>query len=181
MIYTIKTERLGLRNWSTADLQSFTVMNQNPDVMRYFPSTYGRERTATLIERMQRQYEKTKYCYFAADDLWTGEFIGFIGLMFQDYPAPFTPCIDIGWRLTPSVWGRGLATEGATACLNYAFGALNLKEVYSVASVANVPSIKVMQKIGMRFQYEFKHPALVHSPDLEVCVLYKIEKSWWRK
>ncbi|MEM6772576.1 MAG: GNAT family N-acetyltransferase, partial [Bacteroidota bacterium] len=87
----------------------------------------------------------------------------------------FTPCTDIGWRLHPDVWGQGLATEGARACLDFAFGELGLDQVVAVAVKQNAPSIRVMEKLGMEYDLEFIHPALVESPRLSRCVLYTIK------
>ena len=172
MLYTIQTDRLGLRNWKSTDLIPMAAINQNPKVMRFFPSKPDKKATADHIHNMQSQFAKAQYCYFATEILATKEFIGFIGLMYQDYDAPFTPCVDIGWRLKPSAWGKGYATEGASACLDYAFDTLNLDAIYSIAPIINEPSISVMKKIGMDLAYTFKHSKLNDFPDLEECALY---------
>lgn len=177
MKYAIKTARLGLRNWKLEDLAPMTALNQDPEVMRFFPSMPDEKATANYIKKMQSQFVKTKYCYFAAELLTTQEFIGFIGLMYQEYVADFTPCVDIGWRLKQSAWGKGYATEGAKACLNYAFDTLNIPEIYSIAPVINIPSISVMRKIGMTFSKTFHHPALSDFPALEECALYIKKKG----
>jgi len=95
--------------------------------------------------------------------------------MYQDYEAHFTPCVDIGWRLKKSVWRRGYASEGAKACLDYAFNQLDLKTIYSVASKVNTPSIGVMQKIGMQKDSEFQHPRLMDFERIRDCELYRID------
>ena len=175
--YLIKTPRLGLRTWQTDDLDAFAVINADPEVMRYFPSALSREETAAFIERLQKHQAENDYCYFAADVLETGELIGFIGIARQTYlknPPTFT---DIGWRLKQSAWGKGLATEGANAVLNFAFRNTDVAEIYSVCSVVNFPSERVMQKIGMQHQRIFRHPKLTNSPRLEKCHLYCIKKE----
>lgn len=174
MPYTIQTQRLGLRNWKDSDLKAMTTLNQDPKVMQYFPSMPDEAQTSDYIKRMQAQFAKTNYCYFAAEVLATQEFIGFIGLMYQEYEAAFTPCVDIGWRLKQSAWGKGYATEGAKACLEYAFKNLEIDTIYSVAPLVNIPSITVMKKIGMQLSTTFKHPKLGDFPDLETCALYVI-------
>ena len=114
------------------------------------------------------------YCYYAVEILGTKDLIGFIGIAYQDYEADFTPCIDIGWRLTTSVWGKGYATEGAKACLDHAFQQLAVDKIYAVAPITNIPSIHVMQKIGMQPVKTFHHPRLTNFPPLRQCVLYQI-------
>lgn len=176
MHYTIQTERLGLRNWKDSDLKAMTALNKDPKVMQYFPSMPDEAATLAYIKRMQAQFAKTQYCYFAAEILATQEFIGFIGLMYQDYEAEFTPCVDIGWRLKQTAWGKGYATEGAKTCLGYAFNNLKIDTIYSVAPLVNTPSISVMKKIGMSLSSTFKHPKLGNFPVLETCALYLIHK-----
>lgn len=175
MVYPIKTPRLQLRNWKMADLEAMTAINQSATVMQFFPNKPDKKATQVFIKRMQQQFDKSGYCYFAAELIDTKEFIGFIGLMYQEYKAPFTPCVDIGWRLKETAWGKGYATEGAEACIKYAFNILNLKEIYSVAPIINSPSISVMKKIGMQKSYNFPHPALNDFPNLQECALYHIK------
>lgn len=173
--YIIKTSRLGLRNWTDDDLDAFAAINQNDEVMAYFPSKPDRAQTLALIQRMQKQFADHGYCYFAAELLDTKELIGFIGLCYQTYEAPFTPCTDIGWRLDPRFWGHGYATEGAEACLDYAFGELGLERVVAVAASVNIPSLAVMKRIGMEAQYTFDHPALLDNDYLRECWWYEIK------
>lgn len=175
--YLFTSERLGFRNWADNDLATQASINADPDVMRYFPAPQTLERTRQFIDRMQQQYRERGYCYFATEKLDTAELIGFIGLAYQDYPAPFTPCVDIGWRLGKAHWHQGLATEGAKRCLQYAFEDLALPKIYAIAPAINQPSIQVMQKIGMQFQYNFEHPALVGDDRLVNCVLYSISRA----
>ncbi len=173
--YIFTSERLGLRNWQINDLNEFAKLNADPLVMEHFPSTLSREETAQFIDRLINHFDKWGYNYFAVEDLRFGELLGFIGLARQEYEAPFTPCTDIGWRLKQSAWGKGFATEGAQRCLLYAKENLGLNTIYSVCTSTNKPSEKVMQKIGMAFQGEFKHSRLKDYPRLETCYYYKIE------
>jgi len=143
--------------------------------MQYFPSKPTLKETEHFINRMQELYKEEGFCYFAVDIIETKEFIGFIGLSKQTYDIDFNPSIDIGWRLHPDFWGKGFATEGAKACLKFAFHQLKIKEILSVAPKINIPSIGVMEKIGMEKVKEFKHPFLKGSPELETCVLYQIK------
>ena len=177
MEYTIKSDRLGLRNWKDSDLTEMAALNADPEVMRYFPKTQSIEHTQQFILRMQAHFTKAGYCYFAAERLEDQAFLGFIGIMYQDYEADFTPCVDIGWRLAKSFWGNGYATEGAQACLTFAFEKLNLEKVYSLASKKNLPSINVMKKIGMVHQYYFDHSKLLDYPSLKTCTLYLKNRS----
>ncbi len=144
--------------------------------MAFFPGLLNEEQTTAFVQRMMAQYENKGFCYFAVDELATGNFIGFIGLSEQSYEAAFTPCVDIGWRLHSISWNRGFASEGAKRCLEYAFNELRLDEIYAIAPKINIKSEKIMQKIGMQKQYEFDHPFLADNTLLKKCNLYKISR-----
>lgn len=175
MPYLFTSERLGFRNWQTEDLDKMAAINADPEVMEYFPSTANLEETASFIARMQTQFDNKRYCYFAVDELASGNFIGFIGLNEQSFEADFTPCVDIGWRLDKRFWNKGLATEGAKRCLAYAFNDLKLDSIKSMAPLVNHKSEQVMIKIGMTKIGEFIHPRLLDDRRLRDCVLYDIK------
>lgn len=171
--YLFQSERLGFRVWEEADITPMALLNQDVEVMEFFPNRPSLAETRAFVERMQAHQSSHGFCYFAVDRLDTGSFVGFIGLLTQTYEADFTPCVDIGWRLSRSSWGQGFATEGARRCLEYAFNDIGLERVVSATPKANQKSIAVMQKIGMQFQKHFDHPALLGHEHLRKCVLYE--------
>lgn len=172
--YLFTSERLGFRNWQNTDLEEFANLNADSEVMRHFPKTLTLQETKDFIIRLQDHFNKKGYTYFAVEVLETREFIGFIGLAYQDYEAPFTPSTDIGWRLKKSAWGKGYATEGAKRCLQFAFSELNLTKIVATCTLNNTSSENVMQKIGMTKKGIFKHPRLKDYPDMENCIWYEI-------
>ena len=170
--YLFTSARLGFRGWTNDDIAPMAAINADAEVMRYFPAIPTAEQTALFVADMQQAQAARGYCYFATDNLTTGELIGFIGLHVKTFEADFTPCTDIGWRLARKWWGMGLATEGATRCLQEAFGRYNLQQVYAIAPQVNTPSIHVMEKIGMKLHGTFQHPALAQHQWLQPCVAY---------
>lgn len=106
-----------------------------------------------------------------------GGFIGYTGLHHAVFDTDFCPCLEIGWRLRAEAWGKGYATEGAQACLDYAFDTLHLPEIYSFTSLPNKRSERVMQKIGMQKVKEFDHPLVPCGHPLLRHVLYRIQKG----
>lgn len=171
--FLIQTPRLGLRNWTEQDITDMVAISADPEVMTFFPSPASEQQTRKFLKLMQKMCEQKKYCYFAVEEISTGEMIGFIGLCYQIYEVDFTPCVDIGWRLKKTAWGKGYATEGAKACLDYAFKQIGLEEVYAVAAAVNNPSTHVMKKIGMKYVKSFVHPRLADNERLKKCVLYR--------
>lgn len=168
------SSRLGFRLWQDSDLPSFSAMNADAETMRYFDKSLTEEESKAMMDRLNQTYEDRGFCYFAVELLQTGEFVGMIGMGWKTFEADFTPCIDIGWRLDKRFWNRGYATEGAVRCLDFA-SALGIKTVYSLATAANLASIRVMEKIGLSHLKDFDHPDLVRSKELNPCALYYIK------
>lgn len=175
--YIFKSARLGFRNWDKTDLEEFSKLNADKEVMAHFPKILSEQETADFMFRLQKHFLDKGYTYFACQELDTQAFIGFIGLAYQEYQSDFTPAIDIGWRLKKSAWGKGYATEGAKRCLDYAFNHLNIQKIVAVCPLTNVKSEQVIKKIGMNRKGVFKHPKLTDYPELESCVWYDIEKK----
>lgn len=171
----LHTPRLHLRNWQDTDKPLFAQINGDPDVMRYFPKPLTPEQSNKMADKCQQFIYDNGYGFWAVEHRQDKRFIGMIGLHSPQHDLPFSPCIEIGWRLDKAYWGQGLATEGAKACLDFAFEVLNLHQVVSFTAKINLPSQRVMQKLGMRFMYEFDHPAVKHSP-LTGHVLYVVDK-----
>lgn len=175
--YIFQSARLGFRNWTKEDLPEFAAMNADHIVMEHFPKVLSKKESEDFLVRLQAHYEKYGYNYFAAEILQTGEWIGFIGLAYQDYKTTFTPATDIGWRLKKSAWGLGYATEGAKRCVAYAFQELNLDKIISTCTQSNHNSERVMQKIGMTRKGTFNHPRLADFPDHQKCIWYELVRE----
>ncbi len=182
---TIKTERLILRPWRSEDLEPFAQLNADPRVMEYFPSTLSKEESDQMAKRMRARIEERGWGLWAVSVPGIAEFIGFIGLNDVDanFEAPFTPAIEIGWRLAYDYWGRGYAIEGAIACLRYGFEKLNLEEIVSFTAIQNRRSRSVMEKIGMHHnpKDDFDNPKLPEGHPLRHHVLYRLNTNEWKQ
>jgi RimJ/RimL family protein N-acetyltransferase len=171
-MFIIDTPRLGLREWKDSDTPVFIEMNRDEKVMEFFPSLLSQEETRAMMGRIKTFLAENKFGLWAVERKDTNEFIGFNGLSIPRFRTDFTPCVEIGWRLAQRHWGYGFATEAATACLDYGFKTLKLKEITSFTSVLNTKSINVMKKIGMHFIKNFEHPAIEDGHKLKTHVLY---------
>jgi RimJ/RimL family protein N-acetyltransferase len=172
----IETERLLLRPWNASDREPFARMNADPRVMRYFPRTLSREESDRLADRATDGFEKRGFGVFAAELRGVAPFIGFIGLEVPEFEAHFTPAVEIGWRLAAEHWNQGLATEGALAVVRYAFDVLKQPALVSFTAQLNLPSRRVMEKIGMTRDPadDFEHPKLHPGHPLRPHVLYRL-------
>lgn len=169
--YIFTSERLGFRQWQDSDVPRFVAMNQDARVMKFFPNLLPENETCEMVERMKALIDQRGYSWFAVDELSSGHFIGFIGLNHPRFESFFTPCLEIGWRLHPDFWHKGYATEGGSACLDFAFNTLKVEKVYAFTADTNQPSEQVMVRLGMTKVGEFLHPLLPNHP-LSNHVLY---------
>ncbi len=165
-----------LRSWQESDRAPFSAMNADPMVMRYFLSTMTAEETDALLEHNRLHFARHGFGLWAVVNKATGEFAGYIGLAVPTFEAHFTPCVEIGWRLAAHFWNRGLATEGAASVLRFAFEILQLDEVVSFTTATNLPSQRVMEKLGMIHDRngDFDHPRIPDGHPLRQHVLYRV-------
>lgn len=172
---TLGTERLLLRQWRDDDLLPFAAINADPEVMEFFPAPLTPEQSAVLAGRHEALIEAGEPALFATEVKDTGEFIGFVGLSVPRFEAPFTPCVEIGWRLARSAWGNGYAAEAAKAVFTHGFGTLDLPEIVSFTAVVNERSQAVMRRAGMLHDptEDFDHPSLPPGHLLSRHVLYR--------
>lgn len=167
----IETDRLILRSWHPDDLPLFADMNKDERVMRYFPALLSDAETELFYERIQNEFSQKGWGLYAVELKATGRFIGYVGLHEIGFEADFAPGVEIGWRLAADYHNKGYATEAAIAVLNMVHE-LGIERVYSFTAKVNLPSERVMQKIGMIKAGEFDHPRLAIDSPLRTHVLY---------
>ena len=173
-IQEIETERLLLRQWKSTDFPAFAQLTSDEEVMQFFPSTLSQEESRAMAQRCADLIAGRGWGFWAAEDKASGTFMGFIGLHVPAVELPFSPCVEIGWRLARAWWGKGLATEGARAALQFAFMSLSLEEVVSFTSVRNARSEAVMRRLGMRRDAAtFEHPSIPMGHPLREHCLYR--------
>src|SRR2546423_7219905 len=158
----LSTDRLLLRQWRDSDREPYAALNADPAVMEHFPAPQTREQSDGLIDRNMPLIDERGWGLWALEVKETGEFIGFTGLSVPSFDAPFMPAVEIGWRLAKGAWGNGYATEAARAALAQGFGPGGLDEIVSFTAIPNVPSQRVMQRIGMVHDEagDFDHPRI---------------------
>ncbi|MDU6728043.1 MAG: GNAT family N-acetyltransferase, partial [Bradyrhizobium sp.] len=121
------------------------------------------------------------FCFWVVESRATGAFLGATGLFRVFFDAPFTPAVEIGWRLARATWGQGIATEAARAALDFGFDKLNLDQIVAYAAPANAASQKVMRKLGMiRDEVsDFDHPRVEEGSPLRRQVMYRLARQAW--
>lgn len=147
--FTLRTPRLVLRRLVPDDAQAMFDLNADPEVLRF---TIDKPRASVeearrFLEAYQAVYRDDGFARWAAIEEATGEWLGWCGLRRQTDGD-----VDVGYRYRRAVWGRGFATEGARASLAYGFDELRLERIIGVAHIGNAKSIRVLEKIGLRFE-----------------------------
>ena len=172
----VTTKRLLLRRWRRDDLEPLTALFATVE-MWWFPHRRGLDaaETAAFLERRLTEQRDDPTTVWAAEDRSSGELLGYIGLAVPRFLPEVLPAIEVGWRLHPTVWGRGLATEGGRAALAWGFDQLGLEEVVAIVEPENVASRRVMAKLGFVFDQATVHRAL--GVDLEV---HRLRAEAWR-
>ncbi|WP_444926427.1 GNAT family N-acetyltransferase [Microbulbifer sp. TRSA002] len=176
------TERLQLRQWREEDKPVFAEMNADPRVMEFFPSLLTRQQSDAGVDRSIAHIEKYGWGFWALELRDTNEFLGFVGMKNVTEDLPFTPAVEIGWRLAFPHWGKGYASEAAQASLDVAFNTLNLSEVVSFTALQNLRSQRVMERLGMRRDsLVFEHPLVPSESHLQRHCLYRLSADDWKK
>ncbi|MDQ6839537.1 MAG: GNAT family N-acetyltransferase [Actinomycetota bacterium] len=147
---TVETERLVLRPWSSADVDNLAAVFAEPEVWRYpFGRGLSRAESEHFLDRQLEHWQTHGFGIWAAELKTGGGLIGYIGLAIPTWLPQVLPAVEVGWRLHPDSWGKGLATEGGRASLRYGFEALGLDRIISIFTPDNTSSGRVMDRLGM--------------------------------
>lgn len=177
----LETERLLLRQWKEDDFRPFAEMGSDEQVMEFFPSLLDGKESEALGRAIQGLIHAQGWGFWAVESKETGAFMGFIGLHIPSAALPFSPCVEVGWRLARPFWGKGYATEGADASLRFGFSTLGLTEIVAFTSILNAKSMNVMRKLGMERAETFNHPDIPPDHRLYPHILYRIGRDAWNR
>jgi RimJ/RimL family protein N-acetyltransferase len=175
-VTALSSERVSLRRWRDGDREAFAAMNSDARVMEFFRSRLSRAESDAMIDGIERHFSQHGFGLWALEIPDVAPFLGFVGLATARFDAPFTPCVEVGWRLAFEHWGHGYATEAARLALGYGFGTLALPEIVSFTSAANHRSRAVMERLGMRHDAadDFDYPTMPEGHPLRPHVLYRL-------
>jgi RimJ/RimL family protein N-acetyltransferase len=161
VICTIETERLVLRPFAATDVDDLTRLHDE-ETFWWYPLRRGMEpeETAAFLERVLADGRRVdRPTFHALVERSTGALIGWAGLSVPEFLPEVLPAVEVGWRLGSSHWGRGYATEAATAALDWGFDDLGLASVVSIFEPDNLASGRVMDRLGFDPGFETVDPA----------------------
>ncbi len=156
------------------------AMNADPEVMRYFPSPLEPRQSYRAAADWADQLAQREWGIWALERRDSGAFVGLAGLAVARSELPFSPCIEVLWRLVRHEWGQGLATEAAIECLRVGFVDLRLERIVAFTAGINQRSRAVMTRIGLHDTgAAFDHPALPADSPLRRHCLYDAARGPW--
>jgi RimJ/RimL family protein N-acetyltransferase len=142
------TDRLILRPFSSEDAKDIFELNGDPEVMKYTgDQPFGSIAEARKFILSYDHFEKWERGRFGVFLRENNAFIGWCGLKYHED----TRETDLGYRFKKSLWGKGYGTEAAGICLKDGFTRLHLQRIYAEAYTENIGSIRIMEKVGMKF------------------------------
>jgi RimJ/RimL family protein N-acetyltransferase len=148
----LETARLILRLFGKEDLNRLAELMANGDFMRFSRGPKTHEETAAFLETVIGWHRAGLPSPFAVVIRSDGVLVGYCGFLHQEVDGEKQ--IEIGYRLHPDYWNRGIATEAARKVRYHAFSDLELPRVISLIHYDNTPSRRVAEKIGMTFEKE---------------------------
>ena len=171
-----------LRGWRPADRGPFAALNADPHVAEFLGGPLDRAASDALVDWILARWDSDGHGLWAVERVEDERFLGFVGLATPSFEAAFTPCVEVGWRLAREAWGRGYATEAARAALRFGFVELDLREIVSFTTAANVRSRAVMERLGMTRDPadDFDHPSFPEDDPIRPHVLYRLGRDAWR-
>ena len=148
--------------------------------MEFFPALLSREASDKSMDASQAKLSEQGWGLWAVERRDSGAFIGYTGLSVPVRQLPFTPCVEIGWRLARAHWGCGFASEASRAVLRVGFTRAGLNEIVSFTTLLNHRSRAVMERIGMQNANEdFDYPSLPEGHPLRRHCLYRLKNEEW--
>lgn len=143
----IESERLILRELNVNDSENFYNLNSDPEVLRYTGDVpFSSIAAAETFLINYSEYQINGFGRWAVILKEANSFIGWCGLKLNEENL-----VDIGFRFFKREWGKGFATESAKAAIEFGFDTLKLKEIIGRASINNISSIRVLEKLNMTF------------------------------
>lgn len=169
----VTTERLILRAFRFEDKQGLFELDSDPKVHKYLGNHPISEINECVsdIKQVRQQYKDNGLGRWIILDKNTGDLIGWSGLKLEKHIREFH-YYDLGYRIKPKYWGKGIATESAIASLKYGFKQMNLEKICAAAHKENIASNKVLEKVGFAIKETFEFDGGNHN-------WYEIRKEDW--
>jgi len=178
------TERLVLRTEAEGDFEQWLAHMNTPEVLAYLGGVQSEETVAKSFARVREAHENGRPGFYMVALKDGGGLIGRAGIATIDTPlAPeeMRDAIQIGWSMRADHWGKGYAPEAARAALKQAFTRFDAPAVYGQTSERNVPSWRVMEKLGMKRIAELDYEDPDYPPEDNPTMVWRITRAEWEQ
>lgn len=155
-----KTKRLRLEKIGIEHKVPLYRLLSNPKVHEYFPKTLDQNESNDFYQMVQQRYKTDGYCFWAVMRNIDNTFLGICGLFSQTIDGQKET--EVGYRLSDEFWGQGYGTEAAKGCIHCAKEKLKLSSIISLIRPVNIPSIRVAEKNGLKFEKEVMFHNMKH-------------------
>ena len=176
MTLPVCTARLNLREFMQSDFEAVLRYSSDPRVTRYlFFGPRDADSTAEYLEDLlasQREQPRTRF-ELAVEEKQSGSVIGACDLSLIE-----SNVVDLGYMLGAGQWGKGYATEISLALIEAAFCELRAERVISTVDVNNSASIRVLEKIGMRWEAVYRRHRRAKNRWWD-CHLFTLPREVW--
>lgn len=175
-----ETERLRLREWDDEDEVRFYEVMNRPEVMKHLGGLQLPEEWRVAYMRVRACQAEFGHAFWIVEARATGDILGFCGIKRVNSPGSnMTGQHEIGWRLRPEAWGKGIAKEAAIASLDLAFGRFEAPHVIALTVAQNEASWGLMHRLGMKRRKDLDFTDTRFGPDLNPNMVYRIEAEDW--
>ncbi|WNG39968.1 GNAT family N-acetyltransferase [Archangium violaceum] len=151
---TLETARLILRPTALEDLEGFVTLAGDPESARFIGGVQPRAMVWRAMSTMAGSWALQGFAMFSVLEKSTGRWVGRVG----PWKPEGWPGTEVGWGLLRDCWGKGYATEAATASIDWAFEHLGWTEVIHCIAPENTPSQEVARRLGSRVKGQVKLP-----------------------
>ena len=160
MSHQVETRRLVLRHWRPDDLAPYARLCGDKEVMAHIArgTILTEEQTGAEIRKMEKTWSERGFGTFAIEDRKTHALLGSVGFSRHDFLPDISPAVEIGFRLAKHSWNRGIATEAASAALNYGLEQLGLRDIFCLCQSENTASQQIATKLGFELVDRVKSP-----------------------
>lgn len=156
----IRSARLILTKMSKDYLDALVRMYSDPQVMATLGGVRSPAQTAVYLDQQVAHWDQNGFGFWAALDAGTGQFVGRGGL--RRGIVDGREEVEVGYGLLKEFWGRGLATEIASASVHAGFTVLQQADLVSFTLPTNLASRRVMEKAGFRYERDIVYADLPH-------------------
>jgi ribosomal-protein-alanine N-acetyltransferase len=174
---TLRTARLWLRPFTSADMNALFALHSNAYVLRYWdaPAWTGRERAGRFIAACRQMAQDGTGARLAIDRVSDEAFIGWCGL--TRFNADYRSA-SLGYCFDDAAWGHGYATEAARALLQWSFDTLDLNRVQAETDTRNAASARVLEKLNFMREGTLREDCVVNGEVSDSWVYGLIRRQW---